>query len=141
MELTVNRVQFQDLADPQATCFWNGRQVHVYGFLHQMPEGKWILSSRALLRSCCAMHSVQQKDSILLAKEPMMQESVQTGELTLLEGTLLAQEGNVWTLQEPRVIHETLQLNLCSITALLCMGTCALLLLYFLSKPLLRRLS
>lgn len=106
MESIPHRVHFQELMEPQAPSMWNGREIQVYGFVHQTQEGGLILSSQAALKSCCYSKSLEQKTSILLAGQIP---HPKPGQATLLQGTLLAQhahERTFWTLQNPSVVEQ-----------------------------------
>lgn len=132
MESIPHRVHFQELMEPQAPSTWNGREIQVYGFVHQTQEGGLILSSQATLKSCCYSKSLEQKTSILLAGQIPHPKQ---GQATLLQGTLLAyhsNEGIFWALQNPSVVEQPVLYSPTEwATVLLGIGVLTTLLVYF----------
>lgn len=107
MNQVSNRVHFQELITLPREHL-EGKQVQIYGFLHQLEDESWLISSQALLQSCCAAASIEQSTSIPLKYfVPLNEKTAQTGMPVLLEGTLLSQENRGWMLHSPSIIQKT----------------------------------
>lgn len=131
----MNRVQFQELT-AENTVHLEGKRVQIYGFLHQLEDESWLISSQALLRSCCINQSLNNNTSIPLSGLTAFNADRQTGAAVLIEGTLLSQD-NRWILDMPVIAQNTATAFDSSFLILIGVGICFI---YF-TKRIFKRIS